>query len=154
MSLRRYFGYIRILLVLVGLGFFASGLNTVASMPMGPPESDGFVEGLAYIYAILVGVIGLLLVQIGYILPTERGRFQVGSLLNRGPATRGGLTAIVYLLIAFVMVYGIPLLVPSVTASMTYATGLFIFVIAGGAGLVVAVLLTVGNLTHRLITET
>ncbi len=50
------------------------------------------------------------------------------------------------------MVYGIPLLVPSVTASMTYATGLFVFVIAGGIGAVVTVLLTLGNLTHRLIT--
>lgn len=154
MSLHRYFEYLRVLLILVGVGLFASGLNTVASMPMGPPESDGFIEGLAYIYAILIGGIGLLLVQIGYVLPTGSGRLQIGPLTNRSPATRGGITAIVYLLIAFVMVYGIPLLVPGVTASMTYATGLFVFVIAGGAGIVVTVVLTVGNLTHRLMTET
>lgn len=141
----------RALLVLVGVGLFASGLNTVASLPMGPPESDGFLEGLAYIHAILVGVIGLLVVQFGYVFPAGSGRFRVGPLANRTAAVRGGIIVLVYGLIAILMVYGIPFLIPSITESMTYATGLFVFVIACGIGTVITVFLKLGNLTQRLI---
>lgn len=150
-SLHRYFGVFRALLVFVGLGLFASGLNTVASMPMAPPESDGFLEGLAYIHAILVGVIGLVVVQFGYVFPAGSGRFSVGPLATRTAAMRGGIIVLVYLLTAFLMVYAIPFLVPSVTESTTYATGLFVFIIAGGIGTGITVLLKLGNLTQRFL---
>jgi hypothetical protein len=120
-------------------------------MPMGPPESDGFVQGLAYMYAILIGVLGLVLVQIGYVFPAGRGRFRVGPLATRTPALRGGATVLVSVLIAFSMVYVVPTLVPSVTASDTYVTALFVVVIAGGVGAVLSVLLALGNLIQRLL---
>lgn len=139
------------LLVFVGLSLLVHGLYTVASMPMAPPESDGFIQGLAYIYAILVGVVGLLFVQIGYVFPAGNGRFQVGPLANRTVTMRGGITVLTYVLIALLMIYAIPLIVPSVTANATYVTGLFVFAIAGGVGTVITAFLTLGNLTQRVI---
>jgi hypothetical protein len=127
MSLRRYFGIVRTLLLLVGL-------DAVASMPPLPPESDGFIEGFAYIFALLLGVTGLVVAQVGYALPAGTGRFRVGPLADRSAGVRSGAVVVLYLLIAFVMVYGIPVVVPGVTESMTYGTALFVFAFAAVVG--------------------
>jgi hypothetical protein len=137
MSLRRYFGVVRGLLLLVGIALFVVGLDAVASTSPSPPESDGFVEGLAYIFALISGVSGLVVAQIGYALPAGTGRFRVGPLADRGAGVRSGAVVVLYLLIAIVMVYGIPVIVPSVTESMTYVTALFVFAIAAVVGAVV-----------------
>lgn len=151
MFLHRYLGFFRALLVGFGLTLFVAGLNTVASTPTPPPESDGFLKGLAYIYALLVGVTGLLVVQIGYALPAGTGWLRTGPLADRSVGTRGVAVVLVYMLMVLLMVYGIPRLVPSVTESTAYATGLFIFGIASGVGGVLALLFVLGGLITRHI---
>jgi hypothetical protein len=139
MSLRRYFWIVRALLLLVGGGLFVAGLDAVASTSPSPPESDGFVEGLAYIFALISGVTGLVVAQIGYALPAGTGRFRVGPLADRSVGVRSGAVVVLYVLLALVMVYGIPVIVPSVTESMTYVAALLVFAIAAVVGVVVAV---------------
>ncbi|MFC7045850.1 hypothetical protein ACFQH6_10935 [Halobacteriaceae archaeon GCM10025711] len=149
MFFRRYVGLLRGLLMAVGLFLFYAGLNSVARLPPGPPESDGFIRGLAYMFALIVGVAGLLLVQVGYAIPAGTGRFRVGPLAGRSAGLRGGVAVLVYFVVAALMVYGIPAVVPAVTESMTYATGLFVLVIAGVLGTVLAVLFALGGLVIR-----
>lgn len=141
MSLHRYLGLVRGLLIVVGGGLFVAGLDAVASLPPSPPQSDGFIEGLTYLFALLLGVGGLLAVQVGYALPAGTGRFRFGPLSDRSPGLRAGIAVVCYVSIGLLMVYVVPVVVPSVTENMTYATGLFVFGIATIVGSVVALVL-------------
>lgn len=151
MSLHRHLGILRGLLISVGLVLFVAGLDAVASMPTPPPESDGFIEGLTYIFALVLGVAGLLAVQVGYAVPAGTGRFEFGPLADRSPGLRSGVAVLVYLSIAVLMVYGVPVVVPSVTESMTYATGLFVFAIAAIVGSVIACCLAAAGFLTRSV---
>lgn len=145
----RYFGILRAFLLLVGLWLVATALHSVASTPP-PPNSDGFLEGLGYLNALISGVFGLLVIQIGYALPAGIGRFRFGPLANRSAATRGGVTVVVYVLVALLMVYGIPPVVPGVTESATYVTGFFLVSIASGIGVLIVILLVFVGLMFRI----
>ena len=152
-AVSRYLGLVRGVVVGIGLLLFIAGLNTVASMPPAPPESDGFVHGLAYMGALILGVAGLILVQIGYSLPSGTGQFQVGPLADRSTGLRSGVTVLLYFGTAAVMVYGLPHVVPSVTESTTYVTGLFIIVIAGVLGVLYTVLVSIAGFLIRAIRQ-
>lgn len=149
MSLREYLGPVRLLIVLVGLGLFAAAIETVASLPPAPPNSDGFVEGLAYIGSLLLGVAGLLLVELGYAIPAGIGRFRRGPLADRSSGLRAGTAVLAYVGVAVLMVYGIPFLIPSVTESMAYVTGFMVLAVSAGAGAVLALVLFVGGILFR-----
>ena len=149
MFLQRYLGLLRGLLIVVGVGLFLAGLDAVASMPTPPPESDGFIEGLTYIFGLLFGVGGLLLVQVEYAIPPGSGRF--GPLADRNPGIRGGVVIVGYLAVAIGMVYVVPLLAPTVTGSTTYALALFVLGIAAVVGSPIALVLAAGDLLHRVV---
>lgn len=146
MSIRRFFGLIRILLVGIGLSLFAAGIDTVASMPQAPPTSDGFPQGLGYLFSLVLGVSGLLVVQIGYAFPVGIGRFRGGPLVDHSAGARSGVVVVVYFMTALFMVYVIPALFSSVTGSPTYITGFLVFVFATVSGLGLTFLLTFGGL--------
>lgn len=136
--------------MVVGLALVAAGLDTVASTASAPPDSDGFIQGLAYLFALILGVSGLLAVQIGYALPAGTGRLRVGPLADRSAGARAGVTVLLYALVVLVMVYGVPAVVPSVTESTTYATGLFFVAIATVVGAVLALLFALAGAVLRV----
>lgn len=150
MSLQQYLGPVRFLFVLLGLGLFAAAIETVASLPPAHPNSDGFVEGLAYIGSLLLGIAGLLLVELGYAIPAGVGRFRGGPLADRSSGLRAGAAVLAYLGIVVLMVYGIPFVIPSVTESMAYATGLMIIASSAGIGAVLALGLFIGGMVFRV----
>ena len=130
---------------------FASGINTVASLSPAPPNSDGFLDGLAYLFSLVLGVAGLLVVQIGYAFPAGSGRFRVGPFVDRSVSVRSGVMVVVYFVTALLMVYGFPMIVPAVTESTTYAAVFIAVGIAAVGGLVLTLLLALGGLLFHLV---
>lgn len=65
---------VRILFVVAGVGVAALTVLELATMPPPPPESDGFVHGLAAIVGSVVIVLSLGLAAVGISLPTLLGQ--------------------------------------------------------------------------------
>lgn len=130
---------------------FGSGINTVASLSPAPPNSDGFLDGLAYLFSLILGVAGLLVVQIGYALPAGSGRFRVGPLGDRSVSVRSGVVVVVYFVTALLMVYGFPMVVPAVTESTTYAAVFIVVGIAAAVGVVLTLLLALGGFLFQWV---
>lgn len=130
---------------------FVSGIDTVASLSPAPPNSDGFLDGLAYLFSLILGVAGLLVVQMGYAFPAGSGRFRAGPLVDRSVSVRSVVVVVVYFVTALLMVYGIPMVVPAVTESTTYAAVFIVVGIAAVVGLVLTLLLALGGLLLHLV---
>lgn len=63
----------RVVLVVAGLGVVAATVLTLVSMPPSPPESDGFVRGLAWIFGSVIVVLALGAAALGVALPSILG---------------------------------------------------------------------------------
>lgn len=149
-SFKRYYGFLRALLMVMGLALVAAGVDTVASLPSGPPADDGFLDGLAYLAALVLGSAGLVVIQLGFALPPGVGRFRGGPLADRTAGARSGAVVVAYVVALALGVYVIPVFVPSVTGSPAYVTLVVCSVIATVVGVAVTLVVTIGGVLYRI----
>lgn len=64
---------IRVVLIAAGLLVAAAIVYGLATMPPAPPDSDGFVSGLAYLFGSIIFVLALGVAGLGVVLPSLVG---------------------------------------------------------------------------------
>lgn len=74
MNVRSILGSLQIPVAVVGAALVAVAVVGTVTMPPPPPESDGFVAGLATIALYVVGWIGVLVASLGLAIPPGEGR--------------------------------------------------------------------------------
>lgn len=151
-SLRRYFGVLRAILLLAGGVAFCWAVYTGATLPEPPPNSDGLPTGFAVAFVLVGQSVGAVLAHVGYALPAGIGRFRFGPLADRPAVVRaaaatGAFAALVFLLL--VAGWLLPDSMPSVVTG-TYAFTWLGGVVGGAVGLLLTALLAVGTATVRL----
>lgn len=74
-STLREYAVLAVRFLLVGGGLLVAGgtVYGLATMPPAPPNGDGFVEGLAYLFGSMIVALGLGAATVGLVLPTALG---------------------------------------------------------------------------------
>lgn len=73
MNVRSMLGSLQIPVAVVGAALVAFAVVGVVTMPPPPPESDGFVSGLAAIALYVMGWVGFLVASLGLAIPPGEG---------------------------------------------------------------------------------
>lgn len=64
---------VRALLVVVGVAVAAATVHSLATMPPAPPDSDGFVHGMAFFFGSIIVIFALGAAGLGVVLPSVLG---------------------------------------------------------------------------------
>lgn len=89
-------GAVRVVLGVAGLGVAAATILALVTLPPAPPNSEGFVRGLTYVFGVVIVVLALGAAGLGVALPSMLGTddvlgFSAGQrLLLKGAAALVG----------------------------------------------------------------
>lgn len=111
MDLRALLGSLQIPVAALGGFLVIFSISLVLTMPSPPPESEGFVSGLAFIFLYFLAWVGVLVTSFGLAIPPGEGygitfnRYQRGLFLLAGVA---GVLSAVGPFAAFGLIYSNP----------------------------------------------
>jgi hypothetical protein len=145
----RYLGAVRVLLVGLGLSVFVYALDMVGFTPIPSPERGGHVVGMAYLFSVVVGAAGFLLALVGYALPPGTDPVVEGPLGARSAGTRAGVQAVGALVTGLVLLFAVPEVVPGLSGTAAFVSGVLALVVGGVLGVPLALLFTLSGLLLR-----